>query len=260
MKPRSSPSAGKVRCGLCCLREFCAPGDLAGGDLEFLKSFVRKQDVAVQKGDHLYRQGDEFRALLAVHTGSFKLVVASPGGAERVSGFAFAGDLMGLDGIAAGRHGDYAVALEKGGACLLPWQRVEEAAAGIPVVRRQLMRLLSREIRRSEDRRLLLGQVQAEVRFADFLVGFSERMASRGFDGKRLRLTMSRPDIASFLGLSAETVSRLFSRFDERGLVRVRARHVELLQHDELRALARSEKSHFLGKLTPVSIASGLPR
>ncbi len=260
MQPRSFPSAGKVRCGLCCLREFCAPGDLDGSELEFLKSFVRKQDVAVQKGDYLYRQGDQFRALLAVHTGSFKLVVASPAGAERVSGFAFAGDLMGLDGIAAGRHGDHAVALEKGGACLLPWQRLEEAAAGIPVVRRQLMRLLSREIRRSEDQRLLVGQVQAEVRFADFLLDFSERMASRGFDGERLRLTMSRPDIASYLGLSAETVSRLFSRFDERGLVRVRARHVELLRLDELRALARSEKSHSFGKLTPVSIASSLPR
>ncbi len=252
--------AGKVRCGLCCLREFCAPGDVGCSELELLKSFVRKQDIAVEKGAQLYRQGDEFRGLLAVHTGSFKLVVASPDGSERVSGFAFAGDLMGLDAIAAGRHGDYAVALEKGGACLLPWQRVEEAAAGIPVVRRQLMRLLSREIRRADEHRGLLARLDAEARFAAFLVGLSERMADRGFDGRRLRLTMSRPDIASFLGLSAETVSRLFSRFHDQGYVRVRARHVELDADEALRALARSEKSPSRAKLTRVSIPPLLRR
>ena len=81
----------KVRCSLCCLKEFCAPD-----------------------------------------------------GTERVTGFTFAGDMMGLDGIDAGRHGDYAVALEQSGACLLPWERIEEAAGRIPLVRRQVMRMLSR--------------------------------------------------------------------------------------------------------------------
>jgi CRP/FNR family transcriptional regulator len=231
--------AGKVRCGLCCMRDFCAPEGLERSEIEFLKTFVRQQELALAKGDQLYRQGDPFHALFAVHTGSFKLVMTSADGRERVTGFAFAGDLIGLAAIATGRHGDRAVALEKGGACLLPWARIEEAAAHMAIVRRQMMRMLSREIRRGDEQRLLVGQLPAEARFAAFLVGLSVRMADRGFDDARLRLPMSRPDIADFLGLSAETVSRLFTRFRDQGLIRARGRHVELARPDALEALSR---------------------
>lgn len=228
----------KVRCQVCCLQEFCEPGRLKRDEIDFLKTFVKKQDLRLRRGDYLYRQGDAFRALIAVHTGSFKITVALPDGAERVSRFAITGDMMGLDGIASGRHGDYAVALEDSGACLLPWERVEEAAAQIPLVRRQVMRLLSREIRRGDAIGLLLGHLSADQRFAAFLLDLSDRFVSRGFDGLRFRLSMSRPDIGSFLGLTSETVSRLFTRFRDDGLIRVNAKEVELSQPEELRALA----------------------
>ena len=227
----------KVRCSLCCLKEFCAPDELSRSDIDFLKTFVKKQELRLRTGEQVYRQGDEFRALVAVHTGSFKLAVAAHDGTERVTGFTFAGDMMGLDGIDAGRHGDYAVALEQSGACLLPWERIEEAAGRIPLVRRQVMRMLSREIRRGEEMGLLLGRLPADARFAAFLLGLSARFARRGFDGARFRLPMSRPDIGSFLGLTAETVSRLFTRFRDRGLIRVRAKALEIARPDTLRAI-----------------------
>jgi CRP/FNR family transcriptional regulator len=198
-------AAPKVRCQLCCLQDFCEPGGLARSEIDFLRGFVKKQDLRLRRGEQLYRQGDEFRALVAVHTGSLKLTVASAEGAERVSRFAITGDMAGMDGIESGRHGDNAVALEDCGACLLPWERVEEAAARIPLVRRQLMRMLSRVIRRGEAVALLLGRLSAKERFAAFLLDLSDRFASRGFDGLRFRLSMSRPDIGSFLGLTPET-------------------------------------------------------
>lgn len=234
-------ASGKVRCHLCCLQELCAPDDLARSDIDFLKTFVKKQELKLPKGRYLYRQGDAFHALFAVHTGSFRICTASADGAERVTGFSFAGDMMGLDAIDAGRHGDYAVALEDSGACLLPWQRIDEAAARIPLVRTQLMRMFSREIRREQEMGLVLGHLGAEQRFAAFLLGLSQRFASRGFDGKRFKLTMSRPDIGSFLGLTPDTVSRLFTRFREQGFIHVRAREVELTQPDGLRTLAHQK-------------------
>lgn len=239
VEPERAPGfkAPKVRCGLCCLQEFCAPGDLSPSEVDFLRTFVKKQELRLRRGEQPYRQGDPFRALVAVHTGSFKICAASADGRERVAGFAFAGDLMGLNGIDSGRHADYAVALEESGVCLLPWERIEEAAVRIPLVRRQLMRLLSREIRREQQLALLLGDLDAEERFAAFLLGLAERRASRGFAAERFRLPMSRPDIGSFLGLTAETVSRLFTRFRAQGLVRVRAREVELLRPAALQAL-----------------------
>lgn len=237
--PERAPGfqGSKVRCGLCCLQEFCAPDALARDEIDFLKSFVKKQELRLRRGEQIYRQGDEFRSLVAVHTGSFKLCVASADGAERVTGFAFAGDMMGLDGIDCGRHGDYAVALEESGVCLLPWERIESAAARIALVRRQLMRMLAREIRREQEMGMIRGHLSAEERFAAFLLGLSRRFGSRGFDGERFRLTMSRPDIGSFLGLTSETVSRLFTRLRARNLVRVRSREVEILCPQGLRSL-----------------------
>ncbi len=228
----------KVRCSLCCLKEFCAPDGLARGDIDFLKTFVKKQELRLARGEQVYRQGDPFRALIAVHTGSFKRAVALSDGTERVVGFGFAGDLMGMDGIDSGRHGDAAIALEESGACLLPWNRIEEAAAKIPLVRRQVMRMLAREIRRAEELGRVPGTTSAQARLAAFLLGIGERMAERGFDGARFRLPMSRPDIGNFLGLEAETVSRLFTRFRERGLIEVKAKYVELRGVEALRGLA----------------------
>jgi CRP/FNR family transcriptional regulator len=239
--------APKVKCGLCCLQEFCAPGTLARDEIDFLRTFVKKQDLRLRRGEQLYGQGDEFRALIAVHTGSLKVTVVSPDGAERVSRFAITGDMGGMDGIESGRHGDRAVALEESGACLLPWDRVEEAAARIPLVRRQLMRMLSREIRRGEAVGLLLGRLSAKERFAAFLLDLSERLSSRGLDGLRFRLSMSRPDIASFLGLTPETVSRMFTELRAEGLLGVSAKEVELLQPGLLRSLARQANSDFAG-------------
>lgn len=230
-------ASGKVRCNLCCLQEFCEPDLLTRHEIDFLKNFVKKQELRLRRGEQLYRQGDEFRALFAVHTGSFKVCVAADDGKERVTGFSFAGDMMGLDAIDAGRHGDYAVALEDGGACLLPWERLEEAAARIALVRTQVMRMLSREIRRDQQMGMILGHLAAEERFAAFLLGLSRRFASRGFDGERFRLPMSRHDIGSFLGLSSETVSRLFSRFRAQGFIVARGREVQLAQAEALREL-----------------------
>ncbi|MDA8109786.1 MAG: helix-turn-helix domain-containing protein [Betaproteobacteria bacterium] len=229
----------KVRCRLCCLQEFCEPEGLERGEIDFLKTFVKKQELRLRRGEHPYRQGDEFRALIALHTGSLKVTVAAPDGTERVTRFAITGDMVGMEGIESGRHGDDAVALEESGACLLPWDRVEEAAARIPLVRRQLMRMLSREIRRGEAVGLLLGRLSAKERFAAFLLDLSDRFASRGLDGLRFRLSMSRPDIGSFLGLTPETVSRLFTEFRDESLLGVNAKQVKLLQPELLRALAR---------------------
>jgi CRP/FNR family transcriptional regulator len=237
--PERAPGfrAPKVRCNLCCLKEFCAPEALARDDIEFLKSFVKKQELRLARGGQPYRQGDEFRALIAVHTGSFKICAASAEGAERVTGFAFAGDMMGLNSIDSGRHSDYAVALEDSGVCLLPWERIEEAAVRIPIVRRQLMRMLSREIRHEQEMGLLLGRLPADGRLAAFLLALSRRYASRGFDGERFRLPMSRPDIGSILGLTAETVSRLFTRFRNEGWIQAHGRHLQIRSAGHLRAL-----------------------
>ena len=97
---------------------------------------------------------------------------------------------------------------------------------------------MSREIGESHLHFLSLGSLRAEERLANFLLNLSERYAQRGYSGSEFNLRMTREEIGSYLGMQIETVSRLFSRFVEAGLLQVKQRHVKLVDVPGLRVLA----------------------
>jgi hypothetical protein len=105
----------------------------------------------------------------------------------------------------------------------------------VPSLLRQLLRIMSREMRHDQ---LLLGKRSADERLAAFLFSLSQRFGMRGYSSSEFNLSMSRNDIANYLGLAVETVSRLFSRLQEEGVLMVRGRHVRLCDLARLRALA----------------------
>jgi len=110
-------------------------------------------------------------------------------------------------------------------------------AARMPGLQQHLFRLLSEDIGKAS---LLSGNFTADERMAAFLLSLSRRYAARGFSASRFRLTMTRTDIANYLRLAAETVSRVFRRFEEQGLLRVDRRDIEILDSAQLEELARS--------------------
>jgi CRP/FNR family transcriptional regulator len=225
-----APGLEKVSCQRCCLREFCAPhpGEFSPSEKAFLHSLVNAQHARLRKNQILFGAGEMFRNLYAIHTGTFKCVLIGTDGRELVSGFSFAGDMLGLDSIGDDRHASHAVALEDSGVCVLPYSHVERTASCVPLVQRQLNRMLARELRDRQAFTVALGMLSAEERLAAFLCGMSRRLAARGFSRTRLRLPMSRMDIASHLALTAETVSRTFTRLERDGVIRVNAKTVEI--------------------------------
>ncbi|MNT42277.1 Anaerobic regulatory protein [compost metagenome] len=82
-----------------------------------------------------------------------------------------------------------------------------------------------------------LGSMRAEERLAAFLINLSERLSARGYSASEFVMRMSREEIGSYLGLKLETVSRLFSRFAEAGLIQIRQRHVKLVDIDGIKQL-----------------------
>ena len=149
-------------------------------------------------------------------------------------GFHLPGELVGLDAIADGHHPLAAKALETTSLCEIPFSDLETLSRQLPSLQRQLLRVMSQEIRDDEQNMVTLAQKSAEERLASFLVGLSGRFRRRGFSENQFNLSMSRSDIGNYLGLALETVSRLFTRFQNEGLLRVDRKHIELLNRERL--------------------------
>jgi CRP/FNR family transcriptional regulator, anaerobic regulatory protein len=230
------PAKSATACSSCCLQGVCLPCGLTERDLDrFDEIAAAKRRIA--RGSSLYRDGDAFEYLYAVHSGAFKTVGVSRHGDEKVTGFHLAGELMGLDAISAGRHGYSAVALEDSQVCAIPFAALEKLSLAVPALQHQLFRLISGDISRDQGLMLLLGSMTAEQRLAAFLLSLSRRYQRMGFAADRFVLRMTREEIGNYLGLTLETVSRLFSRFQREGLVLVNQRDIQLRSVDRLREI-----------------------
>jgi CRP/FNR family transcriptional regulator len=243
----------KVACGECTLNAICLPVGVDAHDLEKLDAIIdRKRPLA--RGEHLFRNGDRFQSLYAVRSGSLKTYATSANGQEQVMGFLLPGELVGLDAIADGYHPLAARALETTSLCEIPFPDLTSLSSQLPTLQQQLMRIMSREIRDDEQNMIVLGQKSAEERLAAFLVSLSGRFQRRGFSPNQFNLSMSRGDIGNYLGLALETVSRLFTRFQNEGLLRVDRKHIELLDLDRLHTYSGFHRSALQSSQKPLEL------
>ncbi|MEY6430880.1 fumarate/nitrate reduction transcriptional regulator Fnr [Thioalkalicoccus limnaeus] len=215
----------RVACRNCNLATLCLPMGLCPEDVERLDGIV-KRSRPLHRGDYLFRSGERFRSLYVVKTGSVKTYSPSEEGGEQVLGFHLPGEIIGLDAIEKDCHICSARVLETSAICEIPFARLEELTCCIPSLQHQMFRLLSKEIGHDTDMLLLLGKRNAEERLAAFLLSLSRRLQKRGLSPYDFYLSMSRHEIGNYLGLAVETVSRLFTRFQDEGLLHVDRKHV----------------------------------
>ncbi len=226
----------RVACKNCTLSSLCLPMGLAQEDVERLDDIV-KRARPLHRGDFLFREGERFRSIYVVKTGSVKTFAPSPEGNEQILGFHLPGEIIGLDAIDKSIHACSAKVLETSAICEIPFARLEELTASIASLQHQIYRLLSKEIGQDTQMLLLLGKKNAEERLAAFLLSLSQRFHKRGLSPSDFYLSMSRHEIGNYLGLAVETVSRLFTRFQEDGLMDVDRKHIQLLDLPALEAL-----------------------
>lgn len=224
-------------CEHCTLRELCLPVGLPQHELWQLDEIVQ-QRRPIEKGALLFTMGARFDTLFAVRTGALKTVLMTDDGTEQITGFALAGDLLGLDAIHSGRHPVSAVALESTSVCAVPYTHVDDLAGRLPTFRQHMMNVMSQGLAQDESLHALLGQRTAEQRLATFLVTMSERQRARGLSPERFYLPMSRADIANHLGLTQETISRLFTQLRNQGVINLYTRDLEILEPSSLRNTA----------------------
>ena len=218
----------KTHCLNCSLRELCLPVGLTADEMQKLDALIVNR-AKLRKNQALYRVGEPFHALYAIRVGSLKTTMLVEDGREQVAGYHMPGDIIGLDGVGTARHGTEAIALENTEVCVVPFVNVENLARSVPALQQNLHKVMSKEIAQEQSVMLLLGSMRAEERLAAFLLNLSDRYRSRGYSATEYVLRMTRAEIGSYLGLTLETVSRLFSHFQKEALIRVHGRTVELL-------------------------------
>jgi CRP/FNR family transcriptional regulator, anaerobic regulatory protein len=222
-------------CGTCAFSGVCRDSGVGKVDLRKLSMIVEHTEP-MNAGAHVFRLGERFQAIFAVRVGTVMTYVTDEHGREQVLGFHLPGEMLGLDAIDPEHYQCNAVALEPTSLCRFSFPDISRLAIELPQLQRQLFKLLSRDIARSS---MYSGDFSAEERMAAFLLDLSARFEARGYSPREFRLTMARKDIANFLRLATETVSRVLGRFQDEKLIGVDRRLLTLLDRPRLDTLAR---------------------
>lgn len=223
-------------CSDCRLRELCLPSGMSDTPRAAIAAAVFAHR-RLKQGQALFRAGEPFESVYLVRTGFVKTVVLLEDGREQVTGLYMPGEMLGMDGLASGRHVSDAIALDHTDICVVPYERLETLGRQAREVQRYLHRMFSNEIVREQRMMLLLGSMNAEERVSAFLLNLSERLTARGYSPSQFVLRLTREEIGSLLGMKLETVSRIFSKFQKAGLIAVDGRQVRIINISDLRGI-----------------------
>ncbi len=233
-----SIKAVKVSCKDCRLRQFCLAANLNAEELGMFECITQHRR-SLERGAQVFHSGDKFNTLYTVRTGSLKTYTLTPDGREQITGFFLPGDLVGLDAMGSGVHGSSAEALETTNICAIPFNRMSSMKS--ESIQHRLLNLASEQIQIRDQHITLLGKESADQRLASLLVNLADRFKTLGYSAQQFNLSMSRADIGNYLSLAIETVSRVFAKLRNSGLIEVDRRQLSINNLDELRNFAASE-------------------
>lgn len=215
------------------LRTLSLAYGLRKDELQALDAAVRGP-ISVNRGQILCPAGRPCDTLYVIYQGAFKSHVTSATGEERIVRFMFKGELIGLDALYDGNHHSSATALLSSYVFRIPARRLSEITGAVPGLQRELLRLAVQNIRDDEEHMLLIEQKPAGARVATYFLHLNRRQQS-GCNPPELHLPMTRNDLASYLGLASETLSRELSSLAHSGLIEIPdTKHIRLLAPDRL--------------------------
>jgi len=236
-KSQQIPLSTKVSCKTCSISQLCLPSALDSSEVSRLEEIINR-GTSISKGEFLSQAGDQFLSIWAVSSGSFKAYTLAEDGDINITGFYFPGELIGLDAISTGEHNNYVKALETSAVCKVPFEKLDDLSGEIKSLRKQMLKIMSNELIDDQNLLMLLSRKNASERMAAFILSLSLRFKQRGFSEKAFNLTMTRSDIANYLGLAIETVSRLLTQLQKDNILKIEDKLVEIIDSHALVNLA----------------------
>lgn len=232
------PKQAGGTCGRCSLNDLCLPRNLSDEETSQFEQIVERAHP-VHAGTHLFRAGEPFTSVAAVRSGCFKSYLIDRQGVEKVTDFHLPGDLIGLDAIYASSYLSSCVALDTGAVCTLRFGSVSALARRITNLQSEILSLMSERIANLE---VMCNDFSAERRLALFLDSISKRYSKRGYSDKEFNLPISRRDLANYLRLAVETVSRVLGRLKSNGVLDVSGKRFRILDQEALREIASGQR------------------
>ena len=236
--PNPCAAAGlpdRMLCQSCEVRDLAICSALDESELHRLDAIVAH--LHLDPGETLFYEGDEAGHVFTVVTGTLRLHKMLPDGRRQITGFVFPGDVLGL---ATGEGYSYtAEAVTEAGVCRFPTRRLEALFDEFPKLEKRLLGKARDELVAAQEQMLLLGRKAPAEKIASFLLGLSRRAERWDMPSDPVLLPMSRGDIADYLGLTVETVSRTFTRLKSQGVIALPESHrIVLADRERLEVLA----------------------
>ena len=229
-----------VGCELCGLWRICFPGRVASAAGRRLHG-LRIRRMRVSRGNSLFRSGDKVESFYMIRSGCIKELDYSTGKRGSVINFCLPGEMLSLQSLGSVCSNTTSVAVEASFVCVVPWAAFNSLCAESPSVAAEFIRLIAKAGTAARDLLTLIRDKEALARVSGFLLNLSARLQIRGVREREFRLGMNRDDIADYLGLRSETISRCFTELARRGLIKVRAKRVQILQAADLRSVFYSD-------------------
>ena len=229
---KTSMTHQPVTCENCNLDNLCMPKGLDRQQIGGLALLVNRNNIR-HRGEAIYHAGSPFRGMIALRSGSAKLVSFDQQGNEFVVAFILPGEIVGFDGLAKQLHNCTATALETVNYCHLPSHKIEQLAHNTPSLVHVLLQRSCNELD-SQVQKMLINRHSAEKRVANFILNISERLRVRGYSEFEFRLSMSREEIGNHLGIAHKTVSRIIQLFQARQIIEVKSKQLRIIDKKEL--------------------------
>ena len=206
-----------AQCHSCAMMAICHPPGSEWSDTphQELRNY--------SKGRPVYHDKDPLSHLYCVREGAVKTYKLTPEGEEQILGFYFAGEVFGFDGLATKKHGIHAEALQDTELCRIPIHTLLQQ----PERMQHFFEVMSHEIRQAQEHITLVNRNRAEVRIAAMLLDIASRM-QQGKPRLSFDLSISRGDMANYLGLTIETISRILRRMELEGIAKLSRKKLEI--------------------------------
>ena len=202
-------------CQSCRVRDSAICATLDDDELRDLNKIV--SSVHLDAGQVVFSEGDDSTYLFNVVSGVVRLLKLLPDGRRQITGFLFSGDFLGLS--VADTYAYTAEAQTEAELCRFKRTELLKLVDRYPKLEHRLLRLASNELSEAQDHLLLLGRKSSSERVLSILFKLAERQGQRDPDGIFIDLPMTRGDLADYVGLTIETVSRTFTRLRKEGMI-----------------------------------------